>query len=92
MENQRRNDVGTTVDEMAEGVGGTPAAAGGPGGLTGGEVASAPGDAGADEQVGAGGAGAGATGPEGTGEPGGTGEGGGTGSAAAAGDKSISPS
>ena len=65
-----RNDVGTTVDEMA---GDGTAAAGGPKDLTGGELPSAPGNPGADDQVGAGGQGAGATGPEGTGEPGGTG-------------------
>ena len=74
MDDERR-DVGSTVDELAErlGTGSTPPAAGGPGGLGGGEVPDAPGNPEADDEVGAGGHGAGATGPEGTGEPGQTG-------------------
>ncbi len=90
MDDERR-DVGSTVDELAETMGGgTPPAAGGPGEPGGGELPEAPGNPGADDQVGAGGHGAGATGPEGTGEPGGTGLlGEATGDAANAGSRDL---
>jgi hypothetical protein len=49
-------DVGRTVDEIAADSGHTPAASGGSGGLAGGNFPGGPGEGGADDEVGAGGA------------------------------------
>ncbi len=54
MEHEER-DVGRTVDEIAADTGPVPAASGGPGELSGGNLAGGPGEGGADDEVGAGG-------------------------------------